>query len=155
MDASPLDRVADTDVVNRDVADIAYVALGSNVGDRDQHLRDARERIAALDQVVVLGASTIEETAPIGPPAQGAYLNQMLALRTTLTPPELLARLLDIERAGGRVRDVRWGPRTIDLDIVKYGCTTWQSSTLTVPHVELPHREFWHRELAELEHVHL
>jgi len=142
-----------TSPTNR-AADIAYIALGSNLGDRDQFLRDARRRIAAVPGVEMLAESSIEETAPIGPVGQGAYLNQMLAVRTTLTPPELLARLLEIEREGGRMRDARWGPRTIDLDIVKYGATTWSSPTLTVPHAELPHREFWHRELAELEHIH-
>jgi len=137
------------------VADIAFVALGSNLGDREQHLRDARARIAALPGVQLVAESLVEETVPVGSVPQGAYLNQMVALRTTLTPPELLTQLLDIERLGGRVRAERWGPRTIDLDIVKYLGTSWQSPSLTVPHSQLSSRDFWQRELAELEHVQL
>jgi 2-amino-4-hydroxy-6-hydroxymethyldihydropteridine diphosphokinase len=131
--------------------DVAFVALGSNLGDRARHLSDALRRITALPGVMLLAASRIEETAPLGPTAQGAYFNQMIALRTTLTPPDLLDRLLEIEQAGGRVRDVRWGARTIDLDIVRYARTTWNDARLTVPHAELQHRDFWQRELAELD----
>jgi 2-amino-4-hydroxy-6-hydroxymethyldihydropteridine diphosphokinase len=130
--------------------DLAFIALGSYLGDRAQHLEDARTRIAALDDVTVVAESSVEETAPIGPVQQGAYLNQMIAVRTPLTPPALLAQLHEIERRGGRVRAERWGPRTIDLDIVQYQHTTWDAPGLRVPHAELPHREFWQRELAEL-----
>jgi 2-amino-4-hydroxy-6-hydroxymethyldihydropteridine diphosphokinase len=130
--------------------DVVFIALGSNLGDRDAFLADARARIAALPGVTVLRESSIEETEPLGSVPQGAYLNQMLAARTTLTPPELLASLHDVERALGRERTVRWGPRTIDLDIVKYAHTTWSADDLVVPHPQLPHRPFWHRELAEL-----
>lgn len=130
--------------------DIAYIALGSNLGNRIQHLADARERIAHIPGVVILRTSHVEETAPIGPPGQGAYLNQMLALQTTLLPPTLLAHLHDIEDAGGRVRHVRWGPRTIDLDIVRYNRTTWNTPDLIIPHPELSYRPFWQRELEEV-----
>ena len=133
-----------------DAGEVAYVALGSNVGDRARHLADARARIAAIPGVTLLHASRVEETAPLGPPEQGAYLNQMVSVRTSLTPPELLSQLLAIEEAGGRVRTTRWGPRTIDLDIVRYDRTTWRSDTLTVPHPELLNRDFWRRELEEL-----
>lgn len=134
-------------------ADIAFVALGSNVGDREKHLADARSRIEAIPGVQLVAASTVEETEPIGPVAQGAYLNQMVAIRTSLSPPELLAALASAERSGGRVRSTRWGPRTIDLDIVKYARTTWDEADLRVPHREFDNREFWKRELAELEEV--
>lgn len=133
--------------------DVAFIALGSNVGDRQKHLLDAIRRISAIDGVTVLAMSAVEETAPIGPVAQDAFLNQMIAVTTSLTPPELMAALQDAERQGGRVRTVRWGPRTIDLDIVKYARTTWSSRDLQVPHKEIDNRDFWQRELAELAEV--
>ena len=128
----------------------AYVALGSNVGDRDGHLRFARERIAALPDTRVVAASAVEETAPVGGVAQGAYLNQMLAVDTALAPAALLRALQAIEHDAGRTRDVRWGPRTLDLDIVLFGSHRVSDPALRVPHPELPNREFWQRELAEL-----
>jgi len=130
--------------------DVAYVALGSNLGDRASHLAAARARLAAVPGVSVLRASAVETTAPIGPAGQGDYLNQMIAVRTTLAPPELLSALHAIERAGGRERRERWGARTIDLDIVAYASTTWTSPHLTVPHPALGERDFWRRELEQV-----
>jgi 2-amino-4-hydroxy-6-hydroxymethyldihydropteridine diphosphokinase len=133
--------------------DVAFVALGSNVGDRQQHLSDALRRISEIGGVTRLAISAVEETEPVGSVPQGPYLNQMVAVRTSLTPPELIAALGEVERQGGRVRTVRWGPRTIDLDIVKYAHTTWSSPDLQVPHKEIDNRDFWQRELAELAEV--
>ena len=130
--------------------DLAYVALGSNVGDRAAHLAAAVAALAALPDTRLLAATAVEETAPIGPVAQAAYLNQMVALDTALAPLALLDRLLEIERAAGRVRTVRWGPRTLDLDIVLFETQTVAHERLTVPHPELPRRDFWQRELATL-----
>ena len=130
--------------------DVAFIALGSNVGNRAAQLAAARAGIAAIPDVTVLRESSVEETAPLGPVPQGPYLNQMVAVRTSLAPPDLLAALHAIEHALGRVRTVRWGPRTIDLDIVKYAHATWSTDDLVVPHPQLPHRPFWQRELAEL-----
>ena len=93
---------------------------------------------------------SLDETAPLGPADQPPYLNQMVALETPLAPRELLDRLLDIERREGRRRDVRWGPRTLDLDIVMYRDQTCDEPDLHVPHRELPNRDFWQRELDEL-----
>ena len=136
--------------IGASVADVAYIALGSNLGDRDAHLAAARAALAASPQSRVIGASTVEETAPLGPSGQGAYLNQMVALATVLTPSELLAELQEIERRAGRVRDVRWGPRIIDLDIVTMREQRSDDAGCRVPHPELPNRDFWQRELAEL-----
>lgn len=133
--------------------DVAFVALGSNMGDRQKHLSDALARIAGIPGVGILAVSRVEETEPLGTVPQDPYLNQMVALRTSLSPPELLAALHQTEYAGGRVRTVRWGPRTIDLDIVKYARTTWSSPELQVPHREIDNRDFWQRELAELAEV--
>ena len=127
------------------------IALGSNLGDRDAHLARARERLAGLPGTRLVAASTVEETAPLGPVRQGPFLNQMVLLDTTLEPAELLEHCRSIERESGRVRHERWGPRTLDLDIVRFGDRTVTTPTLVVPHPELPHRDFWLRELAELD----
>jgi len=130
--------------------DVAYIALGSNQGDRRAYLARGRAALAALPQSHVLAESTIEETAPIGLLDQPHYLNQMISLETALTPHELLAMIQDIEHREGRVRCVRWGPRTLDLDIVCFDRQVVHDPDLHVPHPELPNRDFWQRELAEL-----
>jgi 2-amino-4-hydroxy-6-hydroxymethyldihydropteridine diphosphokinase len=130
--------------------DIAYVALGSNVGDRDAHLAAARQALAAIPRSRVVGESMIEETAPLGPVPQGPYLNQMIAMETELSPRELLIELQRIERAAGRTRDLRWGPRTLDLDIVRYEHQIATDADLQVPHPAAEERDFWRRELADL-----
>ena len=130
--------------------DIAYIALGSNLGDRNAHLAHARAALAALPGSRLLAVSGIEETAPLGGPLQGPYLNQMAALETTLEPRALLLALQRIERDAGRVRAERWGPRTLDLDIVRFAEQEVHDPDLTVPHPGLDTRDFWRRELAEL-----
>ena len=130
-----------------------YVALGSNLGDRAGHLAYARARLASLPGTVVVKQSRVEETAPLGPVPQGAYLNQMVLLETALEPAELLVHLHIIERERGRERGVRWGPRTLDLDIVRYGERTVQAAELTIPHPEAGNRDFWRREIAELDEL--
>jgi len=132
------------------VRDVAYVALGSNLGDRDEHLERAQKALEAIPRTRVMARSTIEETAPIGPVGQGPYLNQMVALETELSPRELLVELQRIERDAGRTRDVRWGPRTLDLDIVRFEHQTASDADLVVPHPAEEARDFWRRELAEL-----
>jgi 2-amino-4-hydroxy-6-hydroxymethyldihydropteridine diphosphokinase len=126
------------------------VALGSNVGDREAHLAHARARLAVLPHTRLVATSTVEETAPLGPVPQGPYLNQMALLETDLTPAEILRHVHVIERERGRARSVRWGPRTLDLDIVRFGNRQIREPELTIPHPELPHRDFWQREIAEL-----
>lgn len=128
----------------------AFVALGSNLGDRAAHLAFARRRLAALPQTELVATTAAEETDPIGPPGQGPYLNQMVLLRTGLPPRALLDALLAIERAAGRERRERWGPRTLDLDIVRYGDRHIQEADLVVPHPQFARRPFWQRELREL-----
>ncbi len=131
--------------------EVVFVALGSNVGDRDAHLAFARQRLAALPDTELKAESSIEETAPIGPVGQGPYLNQMVLLESALDPEVLLDACLAIEEARGRLRGERWGPRTLDLDVVRFGDRVIRTPRLTVPHPELPRRDFWQRELAELE----
>ena len=129
----------------------AYVALGSNLGDRAAHLAQARAALTLMPGTRVVALSSVEETAPLGGMAQPPYLNQMAALHTSLEPMALLAALQRIENALGRVRGARWAARTIDLDIVRYDDRAVSTATLVLPHPGLAGREFWQRELAELE----
>ena len=131
------------------------MALGSNVGDRAAHLAHARVRLGALPGTRIVASSRVEETAPLGPVAQPPYLNQMVLLETSLTPAELWTHCLAIEAERGRERRERWGPRSLDLDIVRFGAQTVRSEDLTIPHPELQHRDFWRREIAELEGNHV
>jgi 2-amino-4-hydroxy-6-hydroxymethyldihydropteridine diphosphokinase len=126
------------------------VALGSNLGDRAAHLDRARVALTLLPSTRLAAVSSVEETAPLGAMAQPPYLNQMVALDTSLAPEALLAALHAIERAQGRRRGERWGPRTIDLDLVRYGQRRIRTTSLTLPHPGLATRDFWRRELAEL-----
>ena len=129
----------------------AFVALGSNLGDREGHLRAARKALGRLPGTDLIAASAIEETEPLAGMAQPLYLNQMVVLETTLSPRTLLDALHDIERQAGRVRSSRWEARTLDLDIVRYGEQRVDEPYLIIPHPGLPHRDFWLRELAELQ----
>jgi 2-amino-4-hydroxy-6-hydroxymethyldihydropteridine diphosphokinase len=131
--------------------ELVYIALGSNLGDRDAHLRAAREKLARLPNSALLAASSIEETAPLGGMQQPPYLNQMVLLETALEPRAVLEMLQEIERSEGRRRAERWGPRTLDLDIVRFGQRHVSEPGLIIPHPELANRDFWRRELAEIE----
>ena len=130
-----------------------YVALGSNLGNRDAHLAHGRLRLSTLKRTHLVAASSIEETAAIGPVTQCPYLNQMVLLVTALEPLELLGHCQSIEEETGRERRERWGPRTLDLDIVRFGDRVIASPDLTVPHPELPNRDFWQREIVELDAI--
>jgi 2-amino-4-hydroxy-6-hydroxymethyldihydropteridine diphosphokinase len=133
------------------VTERAAIALGSNVGARAGYLASARAALAMLPRTRLLAVSRVEETAPFGAWAQGPYLNQMVLVTTQLTPLALLHALQGIERALGRVRSRRWGARTIDLDIVRFGASSSVTSELALPHPGLRVRDFWQRELRELE----
>ena len=132
------------------MAERAYVALGSNLGDRAAQLDRARVALSLLPSTRLAAVSSVEETAPLGAMSQPPYLNQMVALDTSLAPESLLVALHGIERGQGRVRGARWGARTIDLDLVSYGERRMRTPSLTLPHPGLATREFWQRELAEL-----
>jgi len=137
----------------RAVSEIAYIALGSNLGDRRAYLDHARQAIAVIPGCRVIAASQVEETAPLGGLTQPAYLNQMLAVETSVEPATLLSHLQRIEADAGRHRSDRWASRTLDLDIVLFGDRVMSTADLTVPHPGLAHRSFWQRELAELKQV--
>ena len=127
--------------------DVAYIALGSNIGDRAGYLAFARERMAALPDSRIVAESPVEETPPLGSVPQPSFYNQMIALETSLAPLDLLDALLAIEQAAGRVRRERWGPRTLDLDNVMMEQQQLSDTRLTIPHPELARRDFWQRQL--------
>lgn len=121
----------------------AYIALGSNLGTRLSHLRAAASALDTHLQISITGYSHIYETAPVGGPAgQGAFLNAVIRLNTTLTARELLESLLSIERLQGRQRIEPWGPRTLDLDLLLYGEEVINEPGLTVPHPRIAERSF-------------
>lgn len=130
----------------------AYLGIGSNLGDRAGHIQLALEEINELDQTRVVTASRVIETAPVGPIEQGAYLNAVASIETGLSPRGLLEALQAIERAHGRVRDreERWGPRTLDLDILVYADRMIDEPGLTIPHPRLHERRFVLGPLAEI-----
>ncbi len=134
------------------IPDVAYIAIGSNIGDRDAHLERARRELAALPGSRIIAASEIEETAAltVDDDKQGKYLNQIVALETSLSAEELLDDLHRIEKGAGRKRGRKWGPRTLDLDIVLFGGQIINTPSLTVPHPELANRDFWQRELRQI-----
>jgi 2-amino-4-hydroxy-6-hydroxymethyldihydropteridine diphosphokinase len=124
---------------------IAYVGLGSNLGDRERLIREAAELIGAVR------LSTVIETEPWGLGDQPMFLNAVAELDTPLTARQLLDHLLDVERRLGRERiGPQWGPRTIDLDLLLYGDETIDEAGLVVPHPRLNLRDFVLRPLAEL-----
>jgi 2-amino-4-hydroxy-6-hydroxymethyldihydropteridine diphosphokinase len=128
-----------------------YVALGSNEGDRAAYLTRAREALAKIPLTTILGASSVEETDPVGPEGQGKYLNQMVLAETSLDPGRFLKLLHKIEDENGRVRAERWGPRTLDLDIVRFGTRRLRDPDIRIPHAELPNRAWWQRQIEELD----
>jgi 2-amino-4-hydroxy-6-hydroxymethyldihydropteridine diphosphokinase len=117
----------------------AYLGLGSNVGDRAGYLRDA---VASLGPVGLTAVSPVYETDPVGGPEQGAFLNLVVELDTDRTPHELLGVCHRLESAAGRVREVRWGPRTLDVDVLWIDGVTVDDPDLVVPHPRLCERRF-------------
>jgi 2-amino-4-hydroxy-6-hydroxymethyldihydropteridine diphosphokinase len=131
----------------------AYVGLGANLGEREQTLRRAIDLLAAEPEIEVVAVSSFRETEPVGYLDQPAFLNGACAVQTELGPRELLERLLAVERELGRERGAgpRWGPRTIDLDLLLYGDATVDEPGLTVPHPRLTERSFVLEPLLELD----
>lgn len=133
----------------------AIVALGSNLGDREQTLRAAVAAIAAIDGVVVTAASDIVETPALkvhGVDEHApSYLNAVIAVRIAITPEQLLDRLNEIENSLGRVRDERWGDRTLDLDIITAASVEQQTDRLTLPHPRAHERAFVLRPWLQVE----
>lgn len=120
----------------------AYIALGSNMGNREQLLLSAISLIDEHSSIKVNRVSGLYETDPVGYTEQPPFLNMVLAVQTTLSPIELLRQLLAFEQQLGRVRQIRWGPRTIDLDLLLYDNVRMDQEELTLPHPRMMERAF-------------
>ena len=131
----------------------AFVGFGANLGDRGESVKAALALLSKLEGVEVVAVSSLRDTEPVGYADQPAFLNGAAEVRTTLPPHELLAGLLSIERQLGRVRGTgpRFGPRTIDLDLLLYGGDIIDETGLVVPHPRLHERRFALEPLAELD----
>jgi 2-amino-4-hydroxy-6-hydroxymethyldihydropteridine diphosphokinase len=129
----------------------AYLGIGSNLGDRLASLQLAVDELATTDGIAVVAASRVYETAPVGGPEQPDYLNAVVAVDTVLTAHELLGVAQGIEAAAERVRTVRWGPRTLDVDVLLVGDERVDDPDLVVPHPRLAERAFVVVPLAELD----
>ncbi|HZV02397.1 MAG TPA: 2-amino-4-hydroxy-6-hydroxymethyldihydropteridine diphosphokinase [Planctomycetota bacterium] len=128
----------------------ALIALGSNVGDRRRAIETALAEICRLPKTCVVETSTLRETAPVGGPPQGDFLNGAALVETQLPPRELLAGLLEIERGLGRLRREPNGPRTIDLDLILYEDRVLNERGVEVPHPRFRERVFVLEPLAEV-----
>jgi len=128
----------------------AFLSFGSNMGDRLDHLQAALHELAQTPGVEIIKASSIYETDPWGLEDQRPFFNAVVWIRTELLPMELLRTCQSIERKRDRVRQIRWGPRTLDIDILRYGSQTINSLELTVPHPRLEERDFVLVPLAEI-----
>ena len=129
---------------------VVYLGLGSNIGDRTQHLVDACALLHRHPAIMVQAVSSLYHTAPVGFTAQDWFLNAVACLHTTLSPLALLCVTQATERRLGRVTTWRWGPRLIDLDILLYDTLQVHTPSLTVPHAALHERRFVLVPLAEL-----
>jgi 2-amino-4-hydroxy-6-hydroxymethyldihydropteridine diphosphokinase len=132
------------------VAVRAYLGIGSNLGERVGYLQMAVDGLAATDGVEVIVVSPVYETDPVGGPEQPDYLNAVVAVDTTLSPRELLGVAQRLEADAERVRAERWGPRTLDVDILLYGDEQVDESDLVIPHPRWSERDFVTAPLADL-----
>lgn len=129
----------------------AYIAVGSNLADPVSQAKQAIEALKALPDSEFIKASELYSSTPMGPQNQPDYINAVVAIKTNLTPLQLLDCTQAIELEQGRVRkDERWGPRTLDLDIILYGNEVINSERLTIPHYGMKEREFVLYPLAEI-----
>jgi len=127
-----------------------YLGLGSNLGDRAEFLQVAVDGLVGDPTVEVVGLSPVYETEPVGGPSQGEYLNAVVAVDTKLSPLGLLALAQRLERRAGRVRSERWGPRTLDVDVLLVGEEEVETPELVVPHPRMTERAFVLAPLGDL-----
>jgi len=128
---------------NRDnISAAVYLGLGSNLGDREANLQKALKMLSEQTAIKITRVSSIYETAPVGIIEQPDFLNLVAEAQTTLEPQDLLAVILNLENQMGRVRNLRWGPRVIDVDLLIYGSERLHFPGLTVPHPRLLERAF-------------
>jgi len=124
--------------------------MGSNLGDRRATLEYALDKLETAADLRIIRRSSLYETAPVGKTDQPSFLNLVVEVETALAPEALLDALQEIEQAFGRTRTVRWGPRTLDIDILLYGDATIRTPRLTAPHPEMTRRRFVIEPLLEI-----
>jgi len=129
----------------------AYIALGSNLGDRQSNISTAIDSLKACNEVSVIAQSEVLETPPLGGMDQPAYLDCIVKIETSLSPDQLFSQMVNIEDSLGRTRKEKWGPRTIDLDLILYGDQIIETETLTVPHNQMHLRSFVLDGMCELD----
>lgn len=129
---------------------IYYIGMGSNIGDREEYLLSAFNKVRRLQGTEVTAVSSLYETEPVGYIDQPPFLNAVISIRSELEPLELLDRLQSIESSLGRQRTIRWGPRTIDLDILFCDKGIIQTERLTIPHPRAKERSFVMIPLSEI-----
>ena len=132
------------------MTEIAYVALGSNLGDRRAYLQNGLADLNAVPDTEVDEVSSLYETPPIGPPDQSNYFNAVCSLTTSLPPNDLLLAMQKIEGKSHRQRTIHWGPRTLDLDLLLYGTLQIATQELTLPHLNMHERCFVLTPLCEI-----
>ena len=138
-------KVLPFDVIMR-----CYIGIGSNLGDRQKNIEDAIQKLQNTEGLEIKKISHIYETEPVGGPIQPKYLNAAIEIETELEPRELLLAMQKIENQLGRERTVRYGPRTIDLDLLTYGDKKIDEPDLKIPHPRMAEREFVQRPLRDL-----
>ena len=129
---------------------LCYIGVGSNLGDRKQTIRQAKQKLSNIEGVHFVRSAAIYETDPVGGPKQGPFLNTVWEIETELSAQELMAALLKVESSLGRQRNEKNGPRTIDLDLLLYGDEVIHETELTVPHPRLHERWFVLKPLWDL-----
>ncbi|MBR5178163.1 MAG: 2-amino-4-hydroxy-6-hydroxymethyldihydropteridine diphosphokinase [Lachnospiraceae bacterium] len=128
----------------------AYLSIGSNMGDKEQYLKNAIEKLNSTDDCEVVKTSSFIETEPYGNVEQDKFLNGALEIRTLMSPDELLKRVNTIEAEEGRVRTIHWGPRTLDIDILLYDDEIVYTDNLIIPHPDMQNRSFVLKPLCEI-----
>lgn len=127
-----------------------YISYGSNLGDMEQNIEDALFKLCDRDDCKMVQNSSLYRTKPYGNVVQDDFMNGACLIKTLLDPNELLEVLHELENDAGRVRDVHWGPRTLDMDIIFYDDLIYDSEDLTIPHVDIENREFVLLPMAEI-----
>jgi 2-amino-4-hydroxy-6-hydroxymethyldihydropteridine diphosphokinase len=133
------------------MTEVAYISVGSNLNNPYQQVKSAIDKLKIVDGIRIEAISAWYLSDPVGPKNQSRYVNGVIKILTRLSPKQLLKKLHEIEDAHGRIRNVRWGPRTLDLDILLYGTRMMSTKKLTIPHPEMKIRNFVLTPLADIE----
>ena len=133
------------------MTEVAYISVGSNLNNPYKQVTSAIDKLKIADNIYIEAISGWYLSDPMGPKNQSRFVNGVIKISTRLSPNQLLKKLHEIENAHGRIRNVRWGPRTLDLDILLYGSRMINTKKLTIPHPEMKIRNFVLTPLADIE----